>query len=238
MPSPVLLIPVSLAFDVDEARDADGRWTIGGSTAVAERDDDGHLINPDDDTPNQRRAREERRKYKLTEREAIAIEDWASGDTVDRNRNWDVTGPRGDTAPARVERYREFVDAVKKLPPYQGTIYRGISGLSMDDLMALKAEGMEAGGVMTFKAHSSSSKDRKAAEVFTDLLNAHDSNNSVLFVIYAKNAADISKLTGEEWEDQQEVLIRPGTRYRVQRVHKSQRVDESNYRQMVELAEL
>jgi hypothetical protein len=165
----------------------------------------------------------------LTPDEIGEIEDWTLGQDVNRWREWDVEQPRINpvTQPkwaARYRRYQQFCSAVAKLPPYKGTIYRGISGLTKADLDKMEQDGMVVGGTLTFKSHSSSSKDRDVADDFTTMTSMKGIEIGVLFEISAKTGADIQRYAIEEFEYQKEVLIRPNTKYRVESVSKPETV--------------
>lgn len=111
---------------------------------------------------------------------------------------------------------RDFQSAIDKIPEYRGTIYRAIV---LDNLSDLKGGAVKQ--YERFKAANplSASKSREEAEEFAT--SAATPNQTVLVMeIAAKTGADISEMVAEEYRDQQEVVMRPGTMYDFKKINK------------------
>lgn len=95
-----------------------------------------------------------------------------------------------------------IVSGLKKLPPYQATVYRG-SNIDPHTMMVLA--NMKAGDVIYMKGFTSTSKVKD--QMF---------HKSVAFHINSKTGRDISELSGIK--EEQEVLFAPDSRFRVKSI--------------------
>lgn len=110
---------------------------------------------------------------------------------------------------AMVDRLNKALD---KHPSYKGDSWRGIQYKNATDMMQA-AYTMTPGAEITFKHHTSTSRSEK---VVTRGEYAGKLGQSIVFKISGKKGGTVlSKVTGKDYEGEQEVLYRPKTKFRV-----------------------
>jgi hypothetical protein len=109
---------------------------------------------------------------------------------------------------------KDLDSAMQKSPDYDGTVYRGYKG---------KVEHFNKGDEITFNSVSSSSKNFDTAKYFaTSHLNMEEGfiadwkGPSAVFQINLKTGVDLAKVS--VIPEQKEVLIRQGTKFKVERI--------------------
>jgi SPP1 gp7 family putative phage head morphogenesis protein len=164
----------------------------------------------------------------LTTEQAQAIELWESDiPTMQDMRQFSagrssLNFTSGSDLEQVKKQYVAFEQAMSAAPRFEGTVYRGLANPPDDLILAMSEEGSE----LQFDAFSSSSRTKDAAEFFA--ANAFDpeeathvqAQTSVVLKIKTKSGADLAggkgKLAGPSTiPEQQEIILRPGARYRV-----------------------
>ena len=149
----------------------------------------------------------------LTDNEYESIDAWFRTQDDDRRvwyKNMESGKPSGVCA--------DFLSALQKMPPYRGTVYRG---MILDSDEAYRKLGWKVGGEIVMNHPTSTSKNVDAAAKFLggdpneDL--GDEPNASVLFRIKMKSGADISSYT-DRYASEAEVVARPKSTYRITRI--------------------
>ena len=107
-----------------------------------------------------------------------------------------------------------FIQAIDKLPDYNGIIWRGDRDIKWSDIKI----GKEI--ILDF---SSCSKSRGQAEHFGY---SEIKNQGVLFCISTKTAKDISRYADKKYKYQDEIIIQGGTHFKVTDIHIPTPLDE------------
>ena len=116
------------------------------------------------------------------------------------------------------EHARKVRQALMKIDPWRGgAAYRG-ERYTAKDFRARYKEG----SIVPFNSFGSGAKERWVAENYAagqgvDLKAATDENICVVAVLYHKTARDISRLSAS-FKQEEEVMILPGTKYKVDRI--------------------
>lgn len=163
--------------------------------------------------------------YGLTDDEIYALGKWTGAESSNL-RQQELSSWRGGYAS---KLHQDFDSAVRKLPPYQGTIYRGIR-VSAQEAARLP---YKLGETFILDMTSSASKRKTKAEAEAmreryDIAKYHE-DVGVIFVVAANNGADVSPYQQVGYlKHEDEVLLRKGTFYRVTDVqdHYVRREDE------------
>ena len=152
---------------------------------------------------------------RLTRNQEDAVLSWRSGDFTDLR---DIASVRllmdgeGRTMPADfhakfASTLRHLDDALAKAPRHQGTVWRGMGGLSDKGL-----EAWAPGKLHTLQAPTSSAKNEKDALFFATAHGVPGRSNAIIIrVENSRSGADISEMN----ESEQEVLHPRGTKWRV-----------------------
>lgn len=116
---------------------------------------------------------------------------------------------KGGSTSANKVKALKFNEALDKSSTYQGTVYRGGSTEGIESIKNLKR-----GDVWVQNNSISTSKTRSVADEFLVIADDMDEGTPYLLEMRSKTGVDISKYANEIFE-QDEVLARMGSRYRV-----------------------
>lgn len=145
----------------------------------------------------------------LTAKEKAAVEDWSQTlyrASAAKNPNEQEKG-----------QLRDLHSAMEKTPNYEGRLHRT---LILDNLRDFQDGQLKKDGVFSATRPLATSKDSQTADDFATVA-AGPKQTVVKLEFKAKTAADVSDLVSEEYRDQKEVLVRPGTNYVVREVRRA-----------------
>ena len=128
-----------------------------------------------------------------------------------------------------------FVAALNKAEKHEGVVFRGIStNDSKSEGFAAKLLAMKPGDTYTEKGVASTSANPMVAVNFS---NGGDPASGILFKIRTKTATRMK--AASFYKSEEEVVTKPGAKYRVVGVHKDADVDEGNkVKGFIELEEI
>lgn len=127
--------------------------------------------------------------------------------------DWSHTLYRASSSPLPTEdersRLQSFHKAIADVPNYSGMLYRTIV---LDSPTSFVGGTLAKNEIIRADRPLSTSKSSKAAIEFNSGT-IGPSQTMVVMQLSAKSGADISNLVAEEYKDQEEVVVRPGTEY-------------------------
>lgn len=125
-----------------------------------------------------------------------------------------------EISPTSQQQLRGLEDALEKLPNHNGTVHRVMVISDPKDIQDLRG-GLKKEGVYSPSRPVSTSKSGTLAmEEFGELAAGPD-DTVVVFEMRAKTARDVSRLVSEEYHRQEEVIVRPGSNYVIDKVSRS-----------------
>jgi hypothetical protein len=184
-----------------------GPGNPGGSTSTkgkakkADREAKGKAVSASE--------KDSRWRSSLAETEHNAVREWLDEGGpygVSFIRAQQISGKKSDLT-------KNFETAIDKHPNDDGgTLYRGLMDLSEADVKSIIGAKE-----ITWNAHSSATTSKGVAD--SNFAEVHSWSHSVLFTIHAKTGVALSrtKFGLEDW-DEDEVLMKKGTRYNVKSV--------------------
>jgi hypothetical protein len=143
------------------------------------------------------------RRAAYNENERAAIGWWASGGRM-----------YGQVNPEMEDRTDSFLTALKRTNNYSGPAYRGISVTANSDPISLALLTASVGDKFLFENPISTSKDYATGADFATMT-AFEKDKPLLLKFNLRHGADFGQEVGDEWEPQHEVVIHPGSRFRV-----------------------
>lgn len=173
------------------------------------RDDNNQKFVDKDQAGDQTEKPERHDSQGLGDAEKEAIESWS-------NITYQEAPSAATTTEKQKESFRDLDRAMTKLPEFKGTIYRAMS-IWPDQKILNFPEGFKKGGAFVADWPTSASKNEESTYGFGFGV-AGPTETVVRMKIQAKTACDISQHVLEEYRDQEEVLLRPGTHYVIESV--------------------
>ena len=180
-----------MAYSPDQERDEEGKWEETGAG------EDGKQIEPVGNKP----ANGKPTGGRFAPQESELLDSWATGEKLSAIRDSQRSG-------IETPETRAFSAALDKADKYDGVAYRG-SMMTRDELSKVVK-----GKSLTLRADSSASASAAVADAFVGF---KETGNQVpvMMELKATTAADVRGIGKFAVADQEEVILRKGTRYKV-----------------------
>jgi hypothetical protein len=195
--------PVKNEFEVDEARDDQGRWTSGGGG----KDGDKNNVNVYDQE-------EWEEKTVQNPDAAKAFQRWGLGVN---NHDFRLTAiGRGPDDPKTKAQYAAFSQALKAAPDWQGTAYRG-TWLSGDLIKKIHEGGtLVLKGPQSFTASEHVALGAASNPIFGGLVPKDSA--AAIFEVDMKHGADIHRLVPANVAHELEIVNKGPAKYKITKV--------------------
>ena len=139
-------------------------------------------------------------RKELTKSDRGRVDNWTAGDDVYQK----MRDPNSDEG-------KELGKLLDRIPTFSGTVHRGmvVDKAGVDVLLAKDGEEL------TIKYNSSASRDKGVANEFAHTIQKPKDKWSVIMSVKTKGAAHVEKVAAMGYENEEEVILRAGTKYKV-----------------------